>query len=67
MNLRWSRHLPEVINQGFNITVAANFLYMSQPGVSRQLKLLQSEFVDILLRRGNRIVGLDQNSGRRRL
>lgn len=61
MNLRQLRYLTEVVAQGFNITAAAAALHTSQPGISKQLILLERELgVDILQRRGNRIVGLTE-------
>ncbi len=59
MNFRQLRYLCEVVDSGFNITRAANTLHTSQPGVSKQLAALERELkVEILLRRGNRIVGV---------
>ncbi|MPZ46606.1 MAG: LysR family transcriptional regulator [Betaproteobacteria bacterium] len=59
MNFRQLRYLCEVVDSGFNITHAANALHTSQPGVSKQLAALERELnVEILLRRGNRIVGV---------
>jgi len=64
MNLRQLRYLCQVVECGFNITHAARGLHTSQPGVSKQLAALESELnVDILIRRGNRIVGIT-NPGR---
>lgn len=58
MNLRQLRFLCSVADSGFNITNAARALHASQPGLSKQLSALERELgVDILVRRGNRIVG----------
>jgi LysR family transcriptional regulator, cys regulon transcriptional activator len=58
MNLRQLRFLSQVAESGFNITSAARALHTTQPGVSKQLLALERELgVDILVRRGNRIVG----------
>lgn len=65
MNLRQLRYLCEVADRGYNITAAAAALHTSQPGVSRQLIQLERELgAELLLRRGNRIVGLTE-PGRR--
>jgi len=59
INIRQLRLLCKVSESGFNITSAAKALYTSQPGVSKQLSLLEQELgVEILLRRGNRVVGV---------
>jgi len=59
MTLRQLRYLIEVIAQGFNITAAAATLHTAQPGVSKQIIELEHELgTQILLRRGNRIIGL---------
>lgn len=61
MNLRQLRYLCEVVDHGYNITGAAGALHTSQPGVSKQLIQLERELgTDLLLRRGNRIVGLTE-------
>lgn len=58
MNLRQLRFLSQVADSGFNITAAAQALHTTQPGISKQLHALERELgVDILVRRGNRIVG----------
>lgn len=61
MTLRQLHFLAEVVAQGFNITAAAAALHTSQPGVSKQLIQLELELgTQLLLRRGNRIVGLTE-------
>ena len=61
MTLQQLRYLCAIVDQGMNITRAAKFLHTSQPGISRYLQLLESEFgVKLLLRDGNRILGLTQ-------
>ncbi len=61
MNLRQLRYLCQVADSGFNITGAARTLHTSQPGISKQLSVLERELnVDILARRGNRIVGVTE-------
>jgi LysR family cys regulon transcriptional activator len=61
MKLQQLRYLCEVVEQGFNITNAANAMFTSQPGISKQIRLLEQELgVEILARSGNRIVGLTE-------
>jgi LysR family cys regulon transcriptional activator len=43
MNLQQLRYLITVVDSGLNITAAANRAHTSQPGISRQLKLLEEE------------------------
>lgn len=59
MNLRQLRYLCAVIDNGLSVTRAATALHTSQPGVSRQLHLLEREVgTPVLARRSNRIIGL---------
>jgi LysR family transcriptional regulator, cys regulon transcriptional activator len=61
MNLTQLRYLRGIAEQGFNISRAAAALHTSQPGISKQIQLLEREIgVGILLRRGNRIVGVSE-------
>ena len=58
MTLHQLRFLREVARQSLNISNAAAALYTSQPGVSRQIQLLERELgVELLQRRKNRILG----------
>ena len=43
MKLHQLRYLHEVVKQGLNITNAADALYTSQPGVSKQIQLIEEE------------------------
>jgi LysR family cys regulon transcriptional activator len=43
MKLQQLRYLAAVVENGLNITAAARALHTSQPGVSKQIKLLESE------------------------
>ncbi|MGB5346184.1 MAG: LysR family transcriptional regulator [Woeseia sp.] len=43
MKLQQLKYLLAIVDNGLNITAAANRLYTSQPGVSKQLKLLEEE------------------------
>jgi LysR family cys regulon transcriptional activator len=59
MTLRQLRCICEVINSGFNLSLAARVLHMSQPGISRYIKLLEEELeVSLFVRRKNRFESL---------
>jgi LysR family cys regulon transcriptional activator len=61
MNLQQLRYLNEIVRQGLNISDAANALYTSQPGVSKQIKLLEDELgIEIFVRNGKRITALTE-------
>ena len=61
MNLQQLRYMNEIVRCGLNISDAANALYTSQPGVSKQIKLLEEELgIDIFVRNGKRIVSLTE-------
>lgn len=52
MKLQQLRFLRQVVESGLNISEAARVLHTSQPGVSKQLKLLEEELGTILFVRG---------------
>ncbi len=59
MNLQQIRYIVEVSRHGLNVSEAAEALFTSQPGVSKQIRQLEEELgVDIFLRHGKRLVGL---------
>lgn len=59
MNLQQLRYICEVERQGLNISLAANSLHTSQPGVSKQIALLEAELgLQIFARNGKRLVGV---------
>lgn len=61
MKLQQLRYLCEVAKQGLNISVAAEKLYTSQPGVSKQIRLLEEELgIDIFVRNGKRVVEISE-------
>ena len=61
MNLQQLRFLNEVVRQSLNISDAATALYTSQPGVSKQIKLLEQELgIEIFVRNGKRIVAITE-------
>jgi LysR family cys regulon transcriptional activator len=59
MKLQQLRYLCEVANQGLNLSKAAEMLHTSQPGISKQIRLLETELeVDVFVRNGKRVVNL---------
>lgn len=59
MNIQQLRYLNEVARCNLNISEAAAALYTSQPGVSKQIRLLEEELgVDIFVRNGKRLVAV---------
>src|SRR5687768_8501452 len=61
MKLQQLRYLREVVRRGLNVSEAAEALYTSQPGISKQIRLLEEELgVQILVRHGKRVVGLTE-------
>jgi LysR family cys regulon transcriptional activator len=59
MKLQQLRYLCEVANQGLNLSKAAEMLHTSQPGISKQIRLLETELeVDIFVRNGKRVVNI---------
>lgn len=61
MKLHQLRYLHEVARQGLNITSAADALYTSQPGVSKQIQLFEDELgLQIFQRNGKRLTGITE-------
>ncbi|MDB5990048.1 MAG: LysR family transcriptional regulator, cys regulon transcriptional activator [Herbaspirillum sp.] len=59
MNIQQLRYLCGVVDSKFSVSRAAERLHTSQPGISKQIQMLESELgVEILVRQGNRIIGL---------
>jgi len=59
MKLQQLRFLLAVVDNDLNITTAAETLFTSQPGVSKQLRLLEEELgLQIFVRKGKRIDAL---------
>ncbi len=56
MKLQQLRYLCEVANQELNLSKAAKNLHTSQPGISKQIQLLEDELgVEIFIRKGKRV------------
>lgn len=56
MKLQQLRYLCEVANQELNLSKAAKNLHTSQPGISKQIQLLEDELgVEIFVRNGKRV------------
>lgn len=59
MKLHQLRYLVAVVQQGLNVTAAADVLHTSQPGVSKQIKLLEDELgFQVFKREGRNITRL---------
>ena len=59
MKLQQLRYLNEVVNQDLNLSKAAKKLHTSQPGISKQIQLLEEELgVEIFIRNGKRMVSI---------
>ena len=59
MKIQQLRYLVEVSKQGLNLSVAAEKLHTSQPGISKQIRLLEDELgVEIFVRNGKRVVAI---------
>ncbi|MDR2220036.1 MAG: CysB family HTH-type transcriptional regulator [Methylobacillus sp.] len=61
MKLHQLRYIREVARQGLNISLAADTLHTSQPGISKQIQLLEEELdLQIFKRNGKRLIGLTE-------
>lgn len=59
MKLQQLKYFLAVVDNGFNVTQAAEALYTSQPGISKQIRLLEDELgLKLFVRRGKRIEAL---------
>lgn len=61
MKLHQLRYVHEVARQQLNISKAAEVLHTSQPGVSKQIQLLEDELgLQIFQRNGKRLIGVTE-------
>jgi len=61
VKLQQLRFILAIADNGHNITQASERLYTSQPGVSKQLKLLEDELgLEIFARNGRNLVGVTE-------
>jgi len=61
MKLQQLRYIREISKRGLNLSEAAQALHTSQPGVSKQIRLLEDELgVDILVRHGKRVTDMTE-------
>lgn len=61
MKLHQLKYVSEVVKQGLNISLAADALHTSQPGVSKQIQLLEEELnLQIFQRHGKRLTGVTE-------
>ena len=59
MKLQQLKYLLAIVDNGLNITAAAEKLFTSQPGVSKQLKLLEEELgLQLFVRKGKSLGGV---------
>ncbi|MDF0604471.1 HTH-type transcriptional regulator CysB [Neisseriaceae bacterium TC5R-5] len=61
MKLQQLRYLVEVAKQGLNVSEAAEKLHTSQPGISKQIRLLEDELgIQVFIRNGKRVVSISE-------
>ena len=61
MNLQQLRYIHEVARRGLNVSEAADALFTSQPGVSKQIRQLETELgIEIFERHGKRLVAVTE-------
>ena len=61
MKLHQLKYIHEVARQGLNISAAAEALHTSQPGVSKQIQMLEDELnLQIFQRNGKRLTGITE-------
>ena len=59
MTLKQLKYLLAIVDSGLNITAAAERLYTSQPGISKQLRLLEEELaLQLFVRKGKALAGI---------
>jgi len=61
MKLQQLRYLVGIVDSGMNITAASQSLFTSQPGISKQVKLLEDELsLRLFVRKGKSLEGLTE-------
>lgn len=61
MKLQQLRYVCEVARRGLNLSGAAEALHTSQPGISKQIRLLEEEIgVKVFVRHGKRFIGVTE-------
>ncbi|HTQ76464.1 MAG TPA: CysB family HTH-type transcriptional regulator [Burkholderiales bacterium] len=61
MKLQQLRYLCEVAHRDLNVSAAAEALFTSQPGISKQIKALENELgIEIFVRNGKRLAGVTE-------
>jgi LysR family cys regulon transcriptional activator len=59
VNLQQLRYLCAIVDHGLNVSDAAEALFTSQPGISKQVRLLEDELgIQVFVRRGKRLSAL---------
>src|SRR5512138_2678319 len=59
VNIQQLRYLCAIVDHGLNVSDAAEALYTSQPGISKQIRQLEDEIgVPVFVRQGKRLASL---------
>src|SRR5688572_2167971 len=59
LNLQQLRYLAAVVDHGLNVSDAAEALFTSQPGISKQIRQLEDELgIEVFVRQGKRLAQL---------
>jgi len=59
VNLQQLRYLCAVVDHGMNVSAAAEALFTSQPGISKQIRQLEDELgVEVFVRQGKRLASM---------
>jgi LysR family cys regulon transcriptional activator len=59
VNLQQLKYLCAIVDHGLNVSVAAEALFTSQPGISKQIRLLEDELgLSVFVRQGKRLASL---------
>jgi LysR family cys regulon transcriptional activator len=61
MKLQQFRYLKEIARRNLNLSEAAEALHTSQPGISKQIRQLETELgIDLLVRHGKRVIDMTE-------